>query len=635
VCNSSIRSLFLSLPAVDRTFRRDSPRPEPACNPISPPLLFHGGVVCSAVFADNEHPACALRALGDPPLKATFFKFASVRLQQELFADPDRTHWSVSLQFSASLRPESHRVALHHPRTCFEPTMQRSRPISYVLANEEDYEGNVIFNVAVFLEQLVWQSFCPLLAPFAVMIRGKNWAINSGHLPRSFKLADVVAYLPQLLFPRALTFYSVIYILISSSGSASFRYTFVDLVHLGFCFAFWNTAIAIRYAYMHPVAYSRYFTHILTQDEIFTSLIVATWENLKPDVVERETTSFMNECSDNLDDSIVHATFEFTEPTLALIASSFCDDAKDMLLGADGSTDSRVATSTGYAFVKATRFAKSIMLQSNHLASKSCGGTGCTGPLPSVKYPFIVRFLYTFLIATSGIFIRVAVGQSPLGSTPADAAAIIVMALATFIGSTPVVWFSFTNIMHHIRLNIALNMLTRMINENVRVDGIGSTSLHATTMKNSSGDIAFEMVPRMIDENARLNVIGSKTLHATTIQNSSCAFPLPTPDDSDSLTHRPLIQLPPLEIMESVHEERSGADAQFENRRPLGTMERTGGSVPTVHLVKLNTIANISAFLMCRHVLRCFGRRFQARLIANCSVQFPNLFSGATLQAAF
>ena len=454
--------------------------------------------------------------------------------------------------------------------------MQRSRPISYVLANEEDDEGNVVFNIAVFLEQMVWQTFCPFLAPFAVMIRGKNWAINSGHIPRSFKLADIVAYLIAIFLPRGLSFYSAIYILYQSPRSSSLQYTFVDLVHLGFCFAFWNTAIAIRYAYMHPVAYSRYFTHILTPDEIIKSLIIATWENLKPDIVERETTSFMNECSDNLDDSIVRATFEFTQPALALIEGSFCDEAKDMLLGVDGSTDSRVATSTGSVFVNATRLAKSIIVQSNHLAVKSCGGTASLGPLPSVKYPLMARYFYTVLVSLSGIFIRVAVGQSPLGSTPDEYAAIIVMALSTYICSTPVVWFSFANIMHHTRLNIALNMLTRMLDENIRVDGIGSKSLHATTMKNSSGDIELNMLTRMVDENVRV-----------------------------------------------------------ENREPLGTMERAGSSTPTVPLVKLNTIGNICAFLMCRHVLRWFGRRVQARLVANCTVMFPNLFSGATLQAAF
>ncbi len=234
--------------------------------------------------------------------------------------------------------------------------MQRSRPISYVLANEEDYEGNVVFNIAVFLEQLLWQTFCPFLAPLAVMIRGKNWAINSGQIPRSLKLADVVAYVfAFLLFPRGLSFYSAIYIIYSSSGSASLQYTLVDLVHLGFGFAFWNTAIAIRYAYMHPAAYSRYFTHILTPDEVTSSLVIATWENLKPDVVDRETTSCMNECSEALDGSIVRAKFEFTEATLALIVSSLCDEAKDMLLGVDGSDDSRVATSTSSVFVRAPR----------------------------------------------------------------------------------------------------------------------------------------------------------------------------------------------------------------------------------------------------------------------------------------
>ena len=43
-----------------------------------------------------------------------------------------------------------------------------------------------------------------------------------------------------------------------------------------------------------------------------------------------------------------------------------------------------------------------------------------------------------------------------------------------------------------------------------------------------------------------------------------------------------------------------------------------GGSVA---LLKLSTDSDIRAFLMCRHVLRSFGRRFQARIISNCSVR--------------
>jgi hypothetical protein len=245
------------------------------------------------------------------------------------------------------------------------------------------------------------------------------------------------------------------------------------------------------------------------------------------------------------------------------------------------------------------------------------------------------RIFYTLLVASSGILVRVAVGQSPLGSTPAEYAAIIVMALTTYLASTPVVWFSSANIMHHTRLNIALNMLTRMIDENIRVDGIGSKPLHATTMQNSSGDIELNTLTRMMDETIRVDSIGSKPLHATTMKNSSGASPLLTLGDSGSPTHGPLIQVPSKKNIEYIHEQRSGADTQFENREPLGTMEHTSSSVPTVQLVKLNTIGNISAFLMCRHVLRLFGRRVQARLVANCSVMFPNLFSGAILQAAF
>jgi hypothetical protein len=42
-------------------------------------------------------------------------------------------------------------------------------------------------------------------------------------------------------------------------------------------------------------------------------------------------------------------------------------------------------------------------------------------------------------------------------------------------------------------------------------------------------------------------------------------------------------------------------------------------------LMKLETDDDIRAFLMCRHVLRSFGRRFQARIIMNCSVIPPRM----------
>jgi hypothetical protein len=48
-----------------------------------------------------------------------------------------------------------------------------------------------------------------------------------------------------------------------------------------------------------------------------------------------------------------------------------------------------------------------------------------------------------------------------------------------------------------------------------------------------------------------------------------------------------------------------------------GKQHASGG---LMRLMKLETDGDIRAFLMCRHVLRSFGRRFQARIIMNCSV---------------
>ena len=52
-----------------------------------------------------------------------------------------------------------------------------------------------------------------------------------------------------------------------------------------------------------------------------------------------------------------------------------------------------------------------------------------------------------------------------------------------------------------------------------------------------------------------------------------------------------------------------------------------------MRLMKLETDGDIRAFLMCRHVLRSFGRRFQARIIMNCSVISPRMiaWSGSAL----
>lgn len=250
----------------------------------------------------------------------------------------------------------------------------RTRPISYVLANAPDDEGDVTFNIAVFLEQLVWQTFCPFFAPFAIMIRGKYWALNSTQIPPSFKPADIFSWIIRgLLLPRGLAIFSAFYLLFSSSGSASLQYTLVDLVHLSFGFCFWNCAIAIRYAYMHPAAYRRYFTERLSLKEMLGSMISATWDDLTPEVVERETDNFLDECSDFLDECIVHSKFEFTEHSMALIAGSLCDEANEMLFRTDVADDSAALHSNGHVRVGAVRFAKTIILQSNHLATQGCG----------------------------------------------------------------------------------------------------------------------------------------------------------------------------------------------------------------------------------------------------------------------
>ena len=479
----------------------------------------------------------------------------------------------------------------------------RNRPISYVLANTPDDEGDVTFNIAVFLEQLVWQTFCPFVVPLAIMIRGKYWALNSGMLPRSLKPADFIKWIGTgLLLPRGLAYFSAIYILYSSSGSASLLYTLVDLVHLAFGFCFWNCSIAIRYAYMHPAAYRRYFTQQLSQEEIVGSLIAATWDDLKPDVVERETNSLLDECSDFLDECILHSKFEFTEQSMALIASSLCDEAKNMLFLTDEADDSSTVVSNGSVFVDSIRFAKTIILQSNHLTTQGCGGGAHFptpfGTAPAVKYSMWARITYCFLVAISGILIRAVVGQPPLGTSSAEAVAIVLIALTTMFMSTPVAWFSFSNIAHHTRLDISLIMLARMTDAKISVHGNIAKAVHAVRgairMQKLSG-VSSLPVPETLESPTRhsRNQVQPEWLHTFT--------PPVQPLDMETLENRP-----PGEVPAQQHQ------------APLDSM--VDCSSISVRIVKLKTVDDISAFLMCRHVLRWFGRRFQARLIANCAV---------------
>jgi hypothetical protein len=120
------------------------------------------------------------------------------------------------------------------------------------------------------------------------------------------------------------------------------------------------------------------------------SMISATWDDLNPDVVERETDNFLDESGDFLDECIVNSKFEFTEHSMALIAGSLCDEANEMLLRTDEADDSAVLQSNGHVRVGAVRLAKSIILQSNHSATQGCGGRAVF-PTPGVRYALRAR----------------------------------------------------------------------------------------------------------------------------------------------------------------------------------------------------------------------------------------------------
>ena len=60
---------------------------------------------------------------------------------------------------------------------------RRSRPISYILTEEQDNEGDVTFNNLVAIEQFVWQLFLPFLLPLVLLLRGRHFACNSGVSP--------------------------------------------------------------------------------------------------------------------------------------------------------------------------------------------------------------------------------------------------------------------------------------------------------------------------------------------------------------------------------------------------------------------------------------------------------------------
>jgi len=70
------------------------------------------------------------------------------------------------------------------------------------------------------------------------------------------------------------------------------------------------------------------------------------------------------------------------------------------------------------------------------------------------------------------------------------------------------------------------------------------------------------------------------------------------------------------EEMHGHHTLEGGFDKLDAQQQRIGC-----SSSSNMNLLNLETDGDIRAFLMCRHVLWSFGRRFQARIIANCSVQ--------------
>jgi hypothetical protein len=118
-------------------------------------------------------------------------------------------------------------------------------------------------------------------------------------------------------------------------------------------------------------------------------------------------------CSDIPLQSIVNASFEFSDTAKLLLANGMCDEARCMLLADDDDVEANTNQRTeegGASFrVEALRFAKSIILQSNYLVAKQ--GFGQCAPGASSKLIWGIRMILTTGIAVSGVVTRVALSQ--------------------------------------------------------------------------------------------------------------------------------------------------------------------------------------------------------------------------------
>jgi hypothetical protein len=119
------------------------------------------------------------------------------------------------------------------------------------------------------------------------------------------------------------------------------------------------------------------------------------------------------QCSDISLQSIVDASFEFSDAAKLLLVNGMCDEARDMLLADDddveANTIKRIEEGGRLFRVKALRFAKSIILQSNYLVAKQ--GFGQCAPGKSSKLIWCIRMILTTAIAVSGVVTRVALNQ--------------------------------------------------------------------------------------------------------------------------------------------------------------------------------------------------------------------------------
>jgi hypothetical protein len=111
--------------------------------------------------------------------------------------------------------------------------------------------------------------------------------------------------------------------------------------------------------------------------------------------------------------SIVDASFEFSDAAKLLLVNGMCDEARRMLLADDDDVEANANQRTeeggGLFRVEALRFAKSIILQSNYLVAKQ--GFGQCAPGASSKLIWGVRMILTTAIAVSGVVTRVVLGQ--------------------------------------------------------------------------------------------------------------------------------------------------------------------------------------------------------------------------------